>query len=55
MPEKVSLFSDKMPSSCGQIYGHRLQTEEAKQMAIMEQNLSANYRKRRSKDLICYD
>ena len=37
IPEKVSLFSDKAPSSSGQIYGHRLLTEEAKQMAQMEQ------------------
>jgi hypothetical protein len=54
-PDRVNMFSDKMPSSFGHVYGHRLQTGEAKQISTMEHALSCGNRKRRNKDLICYD
>ena len=49
------MFSDKMPSSFGHVYGHRLQTGEAKLISTMEQALSRGNRKRRNNELICYD
>ena len=49
------MFLDKMPSSFGHVYGHRLQTGEAKLISTMEQALSRGNRKRRNNELICYD
>ena len=55
IPEKVSVFSDKLSSSCGHSIGHRLNTEEAKQIADIENAISRTYKRRRNNDLICYD
>ncbi len=55
MPEKISLFSDTMPVTCGKAYGHRLNTEAAKQMEEMQKMLSNPYRRRKNNALICYD
>ena len=55
MPERVNMYSDKLPSSCGHQYGHRIYTQEAQQITAMESSLAQNYRKRRNNDLICYD
>ncbi|CAF0709036.1 unnamed protein product [Brachionus calyciflorus] len=54
LPEKVNMFSEKLPSSCGHEYGHRLESGEAKLITTMESNLSTNYKKRRNNALICY-
>lgn len=55
LPEKISVYSDSVPSSSGQTYGHRLETDVAKQMADMQKALSSTYRRQKNNALICYD
>lgn len=55
LPERATVFSDKLPSTCGQVYGHRLETEEGKLITTMDSALSMGHKRRRNNALICYD
>lgn len=54
LPEKISVYSENVPASSGQTYGHRLNTETAKQMEIMQAALSSTYRRQKNSALIHY-
>ena len=55
LPDRVNMFSENLPSSCGHQYGFRLNTDEGKGIVSIEKALCKTYGKRRNKDLICYD
>ena len=53
LPDKVSVFSEKVPNTTNQNFGRRVQSAPARTMQRFER--LTNYRTKRNKELICYD
>lgn len=53
LPEKVSVFSDKVPNTTSHQFGHRVKSAPARTMQKFEQLIS--YRTKTHKELMCYD
>ncbi|CAH3155659.1 unnamed protein product [Porites lobata] len=53
LPDKVSVFSDKVPNTTSQQFGHRVKSAPARTMQKFER--LTNYRVKTNKELLCYD
>ena len=53
LPDKVSVFSDKVPNTTSRQFGHRVKSAPARTMQKFER--LTNYRVKTNKELLCYD
>lgn len=53
LPDKVSVFSDKVPNTTSQQFGHRVKSAPGRTMQKFER--LTNYRVKTNKELLCYD
>ncbi|KAL9961385.1 hypothetical protein ACROYT_G030309 [Oculina patagonica] len=53
LPEKVSVYSDKVPNTTSRQFGNRVKSAPARTMQKFER--LTNYRVRTNKELMCYD
>lgn len=53
LPEKVSVYSDKVPNTTSRQFGHRVKSAPARTMQKFERLM--NYRVKSNKELMCYD
>ncbi|XP_041470809.1 uncharacterized protein C2orf50-like isoform X1 [Lytechinus variegatus] len=54
-PENLTLFSESVPNTSNQRFGHRQKTGAAKAMVDLQHRLSTTNRKKHHKELVCYD
>lgn len=55
LPDRVNMYSEDIPNTCGHEYGSRLGTDIGVQMTVMQNSFNIGHKKRRNNDLICYD
>lgn len=53
LPEKASVYSDKVPNTTSRQFGHRVNSAPARTMQKFER--LTNYRVKTNKELLCYD
>jgi len=53
LPEKVSVYSEKVPNTTSRQFGHRAKSAPARTMQKFER--LTNYRVKTNKELLCYD
>ncbi|XP_072176035.1 ciliary microtubule inner protein 5-like [Diadema setosum] len=54
-PENLTVYSETVPNTANQRFGHRQKTGAAKAMVDLQHRLSTTNRKKHHKELICYD
>lgn len=55
LPDRVNMFSEKFPNSCGHMYGYRLGKDDSKTITNLENQFSTNFKKQKNEAFVAYD